>query len=123
MKVSYETIVRANNALDKLRDERMSNDSARKMFALKRLLAEPFEFYSEREKNLCKQSGGKLQGNTIVFDKSMDEQRIAFVNGMNELNAMETELDWEPCVINDDIQMSWGIAYDLSEFVSFEKGE
>ena len=123
MKVNYEKIIRANNALDKLRDEKMSNDSARKLFLLKKLLAEPFEFYSEREKKLCLQSGGRLQGNTLVFDKNMEEQRNSFINGMNELSAMETELEWETCIIKDDIQMSWGVAFDLSDFVSFEKGE
>ena len=123
MKVTHEKIVRASNALDKLRDEKMSNDAAMKLFALKKTLATPFEFYSEREKTLCTQSGGKLSGNTLVFDKGMEEQRIKFITGMNELNAMETELDWTPCVIKDDISMSWGVAYDLSDFVSFEKGE
>ena len=123
MKVTYEKIVRANNPLDKLRDERMSNESASKLFLLKKVLATPFEFYSDREKTLCAQSGGKLNGNTLLFGKGMDDQRIKFVNGMNELNAMETEVDWDPCIISDDIPMSWGIACDLSEFVSFERGE
>ena len=125
MKTTLGRAVSAAQIIARLNGIRMKNTgTARKLFTLKKLLENSFEFYAEEEKKLIEEIGGQVMPDgTIIFpDQKEGARRLQ--EGRAELLAAEVEIPIDTPVIFHDsegIQVSGEEIGNLEGLAEFKE--
>ena len=103
MKTTLKKIVEAAQTVNRLNQIRMkSTATARKIFSLKKLLQEPFEFYVEEEKKLIEEIGGAIQPDGAIIFPDQDEGMKQLKEGREKIGEAEWEISIDKPIIFRD---------------------
>lgn len=103
MKTTLRKAVEAAQIVNRLNQIRMkSTATARKIFSLKKLLQEPFEFYVEEEKKLIEEIGGAIQPDGTIIFPNQEEGVKQLTEGREKLWGTEWEIPIDAPIIFRD---------------------
>lgn len=93
MKITLEQAVCAAQTAARLNAVRMnSSTTARKLFSIKKLLEENYEFYLAEERKLIDELGGTVQDNGAILFADQEEGLRKLKAGREELLKTEVEV-------------------------------
>lgn len=110
--------VKAMQSLDEIRGQRVSKQTAKNLFHLRKKLSETVEFYLEQIGEVCDRLGLEMSPEGVVHFGDESEKREQFVKEIAELEQTETTIDCEPVDLSEeDFNISEQFVDQTSEFI------
>lgn len=121
MNTTQFKIVRAYNTIQKIADGKLPLPVSYKLFRLKKSMLPYFEFQLEEEKKALDECAAIADiNNNWTF--STDEDKMAFIQRLNEIGSMEVdaEIETQTIPLSADLELSIADMEALEDFITFE---
>lgn len=112
-------VVKATQALDEIRGQKVSKQTAKNLYHLRKTMGETVDFYMEQIGEVCNRLGLEMTPEGVVRFEDDTEKRDQFVKELGELEKLEIEIDCEPVDLSmEDIKISEQFVEATAEFIN-----
>ncbi|MCM1545315.1 MAG: hypothetical protein NC110_08460 [Ruminococcus sp.] len=120
MKVTYDQILAAREALGKLSDKALPMKEAVSLARLIKKLNSELEVFNDKQKELFEKYGKADENGGYMIEK---EKQKAFAEKLKELLEVDIDIDADKVIIEKEIEIEASIVLSTEGFVEFKTAE